>query len=65
MTPYDRVPADRRTVCTADLSPRPHPVQLRFTRAGSALIVAQGEVIDASTGQRTSGRVTKQLLVLP
>ena len=65
VTPYDRVPADRRAVCTADLSPRPHPVELRFPRAGPAIIVAQGEVIDVSTGQRTSGSVTKQLLVLP
>jgi hypothetical protein len=65
VTPYDRVPADRRAVCTADLSPHPHPVELRFTRAGLAIIVAQGEVIDATTRRRTPGAVTKQLLVLP
>lgn len=65
VTPYDRVPADRQVVCTADISLRPHPVELRFTRPGLATIVVQGQVIDPSSGRRISGTVTKQLLVLP
>ena len=65
VTPYDRVPADRRTICPADLSAHPHPVELRFTRAGLAIIVAQGEIINTSTGRRSPGAVTKQILVLP
>jgi hypothetical protein len=65
VTPYDRVPADRQTVCTADLGARPHPVELRFTRPGLAIIVVHGKVIDANTGRRTAGTVTKQVTVLP
>jgi hypothetical protein len=66
VTPYDLVPeADSRAVCTADLAARPHPVELRFTKAGPATIVAQGLVWDVSTDRRTHGTVTKQLVVLP
>jgi hypothetical protein len=64
VTPYDRVPADSRVACTADFSPRPHPVELRFTRAGPATIVALGDVFTSPTG-RTPGAVTKRLVVLP
>jgi hypothetical protein len=63
--PYDRVPADRGTLCTSDLRAQPHPVELRFTRAGRASIVVRGEVIDENSGRRVPGTVTKQVFVLP
>jgi hypothetical protein len=69
VTPYDLVsiPTDSRSVCTADLRAHPHPVELRFTRAGPAVIVALGqvEVIDGDIPRWTQGAVTKQLVVLP
>jgi hypothetical protein len=69
VTPYDLVsiPTDSRSVCTADLAPHPHPVKLRFTTAGPAIIVVLGEVevMDADFMRWTQGAVTKQLVVLP
>jgi hypothetical protein len=66
VTPYDLVPGpDSRAVCTMDLRPHPHPVELRFTRAGPAIIVVLGEALDATTEPPTLGAVTKQLVVLP
>jgi hypothetical protein len=68
VTPYDlvHVPADSRTVCTADLRGHPHPVELRFTRAGPAIIVALGEVevIQDGVARQIPGVVIKQLVVL-
>jgi len=63
--PYDRVPADRGAVCTADISPRPHVVELHFTRPGEASILVQGEVIEGTSGRRVPGEVNKDVFVLP
>lgn len=64
VTPYDLVPASGGVVCTMDYAARPHPVELRFTSAGSATIVALGQVFDRSASGRIPGTVTKQLVVL-
>ena len=41
ITPYDRLPAGQ-AVCTGDIAPRPHPVELQFTVAGIASIEVIG-----------------------
>jgi hypothetical protein len=67
VTPYVRVPApDSRAVCTMELGAHPHPVELRFTRAGPAVIVALGqvEVIDDGAARQIPGVVIKQLVVV-
>jgi hypothetical protein len=64
VTPYDLVPADNGVACTADIAPHSHSVELRFTRAGLATIVALGQVFDRSADGRSPGTVTKQLVVL-
>jgi hypothetical protein len=50
VTPYVRVPDDPGTQCTADVSPRPHPVRLTFPRRGQGMIEAVGRAPDASGG---------------
>jgi hypothetical protein len=65
VTPFDRVPADPGTVCTADIAVHPHLVELRFTEPGLARIVAQGDVIEASSSRRVRGSVVKELQVVP
>jgi hypothetical protein len=65
ITPYDLVPADKGTVCTADLAPQPHPVELRFSHVGPATIVVLAAVIDQGSGGQSRGVVTKQLVVIP
>jgi hypothetical protein len=68
VTPFDLVSIpDSRSACTMDLAPHPHPVELRFTRAGPAVIVALGEVeaMDEDTYRQVPGVVIKQLVVLP
>jgi hypothetical protein len=60
--PYDRVP-NVKTICTLDLSPRPHPVELSFSLEGVANIVAVGEVIDDAAQLRVPGTVSKQIVV--
>jgi hypothetical protein len=62
VTPYDLKTTGSQAMCYLDLRAHPHPVELRFTRAGPATIVAQGDVF-ASQG-RTRGAVTKHLVVL-
>jgi hypothetical protein len=67
VTPYVRVPApDSRAVCTMELGAHSHPIELRFTRAGPAVIVALGEVevIDDGARRLVRGVVIKQLVVL-
>jgi hypothetical protein len=64
VTPYDRVPTGA-VACTADFSPHPHSVQLRFTSAGPATIIALGQVFDQSSDGRGLGTVTKPVVVLP
>ena len=64
VTPYDRVPADDNIVCTADIAPRPHPVELSFTEPGRATIVAQGYIIDQTSGARLLGEVKKTIVVV-
>ncbi len=63
--PYDRVPANNDVACTLDIGRRPHPVELHFTEAGSATIVAAGIVIDQTSGERVRGEVTKAVVVVP
>jgi hypothetical protein len=41
VTPYDRRPTGQ-AICTGDIAPRPHPVELQFTLAGVATIVVIG-----------------------
>ena len=65
VTPYDRVPTGNDVVCTADISPLPHPVTLHFTKRGAAAIVAVGMVIDQTSGERIRGEVTKAVFVIP
>jgi len=62
VTPYDRLPAGN-AICTADISPRPHPVALQFSAAGEATIRAVGYMW--AQGQRVLGQVEHTLLVLP
>jgi hypothetical protein len=62
--PFDRVPADNSVACTADISPRPHPVELRFTAPGTATIVAEGMVY-GTTFDLIRGTVTKAVVVVP
>ena len=62
--PFDRVPADNSVACTADISPRPHPVELRFTEPGTATIVAEGMVY-GTTFDPVRGTVTKAVVVVP
>jgi hypothetical protein len=45
LRPFDQVP-ERPIICTADVSPRPHPVELTFPRAGEATILVIGEAYD-------------------
>jgi hypothetical protein len=61
--PYDRIPRGDE-VCTAEISPLPHPVELRFTSAGAAAIVAEG-VVALPAGGVGRGTVTKALVVVP
>src|SRR5688572_25596443 len=56
ITPYDRV-APPDAPCTRDLRGFPHPVQLRFTTAGSARIIV--------IGREGSGGTTSHEFVLP
>ncbi len=63
--PFDRVPTGNEFACTADISAVPHPVELHFTAAGSATIVAVGMVIDQTSGEQVRGEVTKAVLVVP
>ena len=65
VTPFDRVPTDDDLVCTRDISPLPHPVQLHFTQPGSVRIVAAGMVIDEKSGDRVPAEVSKAVLVKP
>ena len=51
--------------CTADLAPRPHPVELRFTEVGLARIVAAGTVVGEETRERKPGEVMKAVVVVP
>jgi hypothetical protein len=62
--PFDRVPTDDDRVCTADISPRPHPIRLYFTAPGTAAIVAEGMVY-RETGERARGTVSKSVTVVP
>jgi hypothetical protein len=64
VTPYDRITIEKDAVCTADLAPVPHRVQLQFTQPGAATIVAEGMVEQASGG-RARGTVTKAVVVVP
>ncbi|HZL85431.1 MAG TPA: hypothetical protein VFD07_08655 [Candidatus Krumholzibacteria bacterium] len=41
ITPYDRGPGGQ-AICTGDVAPRPHPVELQFTVAGVATIEVIG-----------------------
>ena len=63
--PYDLVPVGNDVVCTADMAPHPHPVELVFTAAGHASIVAEGDVFANAVPGRTRGSVTKAVVVLP
>lgn len=63
--PYDRVPTGDDLVCTADVALHPHPVELHFTQAGAATIVAVGMVLDQTSGKRVRGEATKAVFVLP
>ena len=62
VTPYDRSPTGN-AVCTADISPRPHHVTLRFTSAGAATIQAIGYRLDGSGRALTS--VDRSVTVVP
>ena len=62
--PFDRVPADDGVACTADISPRPHPIELRFTELGTAAIVAEGMTI-RENGERVRGTVSRAVIVVP
>jgi hypothetical protein len=68
VTPYDlETTGSSQAVCYLDLRAHPHPVELRFTRAGPAVIVALGEVEVTvnDAARQIPGVVIKQLLVLP
>ena len=66
VVPYDEVTTGGGGVaCTADLAARPHPVELRFTQAGVARIVAAGTLLDERSGERGPGEVTKAVVVIP
>jgi hypothetical protein len=62
--PFDRVPADNSVACTADISPRPHPVELRFTEPGTATIVAEGMTY-RENGERVRATASKAVIVVP
>jgi hypothetical protein len=62
VVPYDRVPTN--TPCTPDMRPIPHPVELHFTEAGAATIVAEGKVAQPSGGL-ARGTVAKAVIVVP
>jgi hypothetical protein len=62
--PFDRVPADNSVACTADISPRPHPVELRFTELGTATIVAEGMTY-RENGERVRATASKAVIVVP
>jgi hypothetical protein len=64
VTPYDLVPADNGIACTADYAPHSHQVELSFTSAGPATIVALGQVFHRSAPGLIPGTVSKQLVVL-
>jgi hypothetical protein len=63
VVPYDRVPVGKDVVCTADLAAIPHSVELQFTEAGAATIIADG-MVDRGPGQRVRGSVTKAVVVM-
>jgi hypothetical protein len=55
-------------VCTADLRGHAHPFELRFTKAGPAVIVALGQVealSDDGVLRHIPGVLIKRLVVLP
>jgi hypothetical protein len=62
--PFDRVPADNGVACSGDVSPRPHPVELHFTKLGSASIVAEG-MTHGEDGERVRGTVSRSVVVVP
>jgi hypothetical protein len=66
VVPYDlETTPGEGFACTADLAARPHPVELRFTEAGLARIVAAGTVVDEESRERKPGEVTKTVVVVP
>lgn len=64
VTPYDRVPADQGSICTADFGSHPHPVALLFTSPGVDTIVAWGYHINAQS-QRVLTAFPRLIVVLP
>jgi len=62
ITPYDRVPREP-TICTGDIAPRPHRVQVTFGVAGPATIRVQGYTINK--GQRVLSSVDHAVVVQP
>ncbi len=64
VVPFDRVPSDDDVVCTLEISPRPHPIELHFTQLGTAAIVAEGMTYQAN-GERVRATVTKHVMVVP
>lgn len=47
ITPYDRV-AEEGTDCTADVAPRPHPVEITFPKAGAGTLEVRARTRNAS-----------------
>src|SRR2546423_8763249 len=62
ITPYDRFPSEA-TICTGDIAPRPHRVQMKFGVAGAATIRVRGYTF--STGQRVLSSVDHLTVVQP
>lgn len=65
ITPYDLVATGSNTVCTRDYGPRPHPVELTFTQAGTARLVARGVTVGGTVPGKSLITVTKEIRVLP
>lgn len=63
--PYDVITSAEGTACTRDWAPRPHPVELSFTRSGDARIVVHGVHVGGTVPGRTLVTVTRDIRVLP
>ena len=64
VTPYDLVPVDGETPCTADFAARPHPVELEFRSEGTARINARGRHVGGTVPGSSIVTVTRTVTVL-
>ena len=64
VTPYDLVPVEGETACTADYGARPHPVQLVFHSPGTARITARGRHVGGTVPGSSIVTVTLTVTVL-